>query len=307
MLVVVDRMTKQVHITPCNDFSARGTAYMFFRDCFRLHGLPDTITSNCGSQFTSEIWKWTCKFLQIDHRLSTSFHPQTDGQTERVNARIKLHLRAYINFVQNDWVRLLPSVEFALNNNDTQITGTSPFPAVYGMHPRSGSELSAPFSSPPAPASIKIERKDAKILVSNMQKVEKFLIENIELHITQYEDQANRKRTAARNYQPGDSVWLNYKNVRLLRPCQKLDFKNGGPFKIIDPVGKYAFGLKLPSTSIVHPVFYVSLFSPVAHDLLPSQTSGPPPTLNAADPYPEYEIEKIIGSQWVNNKLHYLV
>lgn len=307
MLVVVDRMTKQVHVTPCNDLSARNTAYMFYRDCFRLHGLPDSITSDRGSQFTSEFWKWACKFLQIDHRLSTAFHPQTDGQTERMNARIEQHLRAYVNFVQNDWVRFLPSAEFALNNHDTQVTGTSPFLAVYGLHPRSGSELSAPLKSPPAPASIKIERKDAEILISNMQKIEKFLIENIEFHTGQYEEQANKKRTAARNYRPGDLVWLNYKNIRLLRPCRKLDFKNGGPFMIIKPVGKYAFKLKLPSSSRVYPVFHVSLLSPVANDPLPHQTSGPPPTLDAEDPNPEYEVEKIIGSQWVENELHYLV
>ena len=81
ILVVVDRMTKQVHIIPCNNLSARNTAYLFYREIFRLHGLPDSIVSDRGSQFTSEFWKWLCKLLGIDHRLSTAYHPQTDGLT----------------------------------------------------------------------------------------------------------------------------------------------------------------------------------------------------------------------------------
>lgn len=137
-MVVVDRMTKQAHMIPCNDMSSRHTAYLFYKDCFRIHGLPDSIVSDRGSQFTAEFWKWMCKLLQIDHRLSTAYHPQTDGQTERMNARIEQYLRAYVNYAQNDWVRYLPSAEFAINNQDSGVTGVSPFMAVYGLHPRSG-------------------------------------------------------------------------------------------------------------------------------------------------------------------------
>lgn len=93
----------------------------------RLHGLPDSIVSDRGTQFTSEFWKWLCKLLQIDHHLSTAYHPQTDGQTERMNARVEQYLRAYVNYAQNDWIRYLPSAEFALNDHDSQVTGVSPF------------------------------------------------------------------------------------------------------------------------------------------------------------------------------------
>ena len=89
VLVVVDRMTKQVHLIPCSDMSSRNTAYLFYKECFRLHGLPNSIVSDRGSQFTSELWRWLCKLLQIDHRLSTAFHPQPDGQTECMNARLE--------------------------------------------------------------------------------------------------------------------------------------------------------------------------------------------------------------------------
>lgn len=307
MFVVVDRMTKQVHVTPCDNLTTRNTAYMFYRDIFRLHGLPDTIVSDRGSQFTAEFWKWLCKLLQIEHRLSTAFHPQTDGQTERMNSRIEQHLRAYVNFSQNDWVRFLPSAEFAINNHDTQVTGVSPFLAVYGLHPRSGSECSAHQFNPPSPASIRFERSDVEDLVSNARKVDRFLIDNIKIHLAEQEIQANKRRTAARNFKVNDFVWLNYKNIKSLRPCKKLEFKKGGPFKIIDTVGKYAFKLDLPNSVKIHPVFHVSLLSPVATDPLPGQITGPPPPLITESEEPEHEIERIIKSHWINDEINYLV
>ncbi|KAI0995914.1 Transposon Ty3-I Gag-Pol polyprotein [Podosphaera aphanis] len=291
MFVVVDRMTKQVHIIPCQDLSSKNTAYMFYKECFRLHGLPDSIVSDRGTQFTSEFWKWICKLLQIDHRLSTAYHPQTDGQTERMNARIEQYLRAYVNYVQNDWVRYLPSAEFTLNNHDSQVTGVSPFLAIYGSHPRSGCELSPPLSGPPVPASIRFERKDAEDLVRNAKIIEKYIVENIQLKSAEHEHQANKNRIASRNY----------------KPSKKLDFKKGGPYKITECIGKYAFKLKLPESAKIHPVFHVSLLSPTASDPLPGQIVGPQPVLEAGYDGDEFEVEKVIGSHWKDNKFYYVV
>ena len=307
LFVVVDRMTKQVHITPCKNLSARSTAYYFYRDIFRLHGLPDTIISDRGSQFTSEFWKWLCKFLQIDHHLSTAFHPQTDGQTERMNSRIEQYLRAYINFAQDDWVRYLPSAEFAINNQDSQVTGVSPFLAVYGLNPRSGSECSLNQLFSPAPASVQFERLDSEKLLANFKMVNKFLIDNMEYHLAEQEIQANKNRVAAHDFNVGDFVWLSCKNIKSLRPCRKLDFKNSGPFKILQTVGKYANRLELPSSMKVHPVFHVSLLSQAVSNPLPGQVSGPQPPLVTESEDKEYEVEKIIGSQWINGEVNYLI
>ncbi|KAI0991747.1 hypothetical protein K3495_g16440 [Podosphaera aphanis] len=99
-----------------------------------------------------------------------------------MNARLEQYLRAYVNYAQSDWIRYLPSAEFALNDHDSQVTGVSPFLAVYGLHPRSGNELSAPMSGPPIPATLRFERLDADTLVQNARKVEKFIVENIQMH-----------------------------------------------------------------------------------------------------------------------------
>ena len=82
----------------------------------RYHGLPDSIVSDRGSVFMSKFWSSLCYFLSIKRKLSTAFHPKTDGQTEWQNSTMEAYLRAFVNYKQNNWARLLPMVEFAYNN-----------------------------------------------------------------------------------------------------------------------------------------------------------------------------------------------
>jgi len=89
ILVVVDCLTKMSHFIPCNkDMNARQFAKTFIKEIFRLHGLPKDIITDRGTIFTSDLWKETTKLLGIERQLSTAFHPQTDGQTERTNATV---------------------------------------------------------------------------------------------------------------------------------------------------------------------------------------------------------------------------
>jgi len=116
--VVVDRLTKQRHLVPCSTtVDARDLADLFLQHVFRLHGLPRTITSDRGPQFASAFWHRLCARLGIEPQLSTAFHPQTDGQTERMNAVMEQYMRSYLNYLQDDWADWLPIAEFASNNH----------------------------------------------------------------------------------------------------------------------------------------------------------------------------------------------
>ena len=135
--VVVGRLTKQRHFVPCrSDIDAAGLADLFLLHVFRLHGLPLSIISDRGPQFAAHFWIHLCNCLGIEPRLSTAFHPETDGQTERLNAAMEEYLRGHVNYLQDDWARLLPLTEFAGNNQVSTATGASPFYAVYGRDPR---------------------------------------------------------------------------------------------------------------------------------------------------------------------------
>jgi transposase InsO family protein len=118
ILVIVDRLTKMAIYLPCRkDIDSPELARMFFEHVICKRGVPDNIVTDRGKEFTSRFWKRVCTHLRINHRLSTAFYPQTDGQTERQNQTMDQYLRALCNYEQDNWVELLPLAEFAYNNS----------------------------------------------------------------------------------------------------------------------------------------------------------------------------------------------
>ena len=100
----------------------------------RHHGLPDSIFTDRRSLFTSKFWSLLCYFLAIKQWLLIAFYSQMDDQTEKKNSTIEAYLQAFINFEQNDWVRLLPIAKFAYNNVKNASTGYTPFELNCGYH-----------------------------------------------------------------------------------------------------------------------------------------------------------------------------
>ena len=137
ILVIVDYLTKMVHYEPVKIIiDVPRLAEVIIDVVVRHHGLPDPIISDRGAIFTSKFWSSFYYFLSINWRLSTTFHPQTDGQTERQNSTMEAYLRAFVNFEQNDWARLLLMAEFAYNNAKNASTGYTPFELNFGYHPQ---------------------------------------------------------------------------------------------------------------------------------------------------------------------------
>ena len=136
ILVVVDRFTKMAHYVPCRrDVQAEGLADHLLREVVRIHGVPKSIVSDRGPILTSKFWSSFCFYLGIRRGLSTAYHPQTDGQTERQNQTLEQYLRTYCNYEQDDWARLLSLAEFAYNDSQHATTGSSPFQLNYVRDP----------------------------------------------------------------------------------------------------------------------------------------------------------------------------
>ena len=136
--MVVDRLTKERHYIPCttdeNGTTTEATAQLLLQNVWKLHGLPSSLTLDRGPQFISGVQKNLCKILGISANLSTSFHPETDGQSEIANQEMERHLRTFVNYQQNDWVDKLPMAEFAANNINSLSTRLSPIFASRGLH-----------------------------------------------------------------------------------------------------------------------------------------------------------------------------
>jgi len=127
--VIIDRFTKMAHFLPLTteEKTAADLAVIFAREVWKYHGLPANIESDRDSRFTSETWKEFLRLSGIQPRMSTAFHPQTNGQTERLNQTIEAYLQAFVSKEQDDWVRLLPMAKFAYNKSTTTGNGMSPF------------------------------------------------------------------------------------------------------------------------------------------------------------------------------------
>jgi hypothetical protein len=285
--VIVDRLTKMAHFVPCrDDYDSKKFAELFVQWVFRLHGLPSSVVSDRGSVFTSRFTRELCKILKIKQKLSTAFHPQTDGQTERINAILEQYLRGYCNYQQDDWLDFLSLAEFSHNNKISSTTGLTPFFANYGYHPRY--EFLAADDKP--------KQKALKSFVDQLDQLEKHIQAEITWANAAYSEQADQHRSAPPVLNPGDEVWLLSRHIRTQRPSKKLDFKRLGRFKILERVGTHAYKLELPPTMKVHPVFHVSLLEPVATDPLPGQVQPPPPPV-VVDGDLEWEVEEILDSR----------
>ncbi len=109
-------------------------AEVIIKAVVQYYSLPNSIVNDRGLLFTSKFLSSLCYLLGIKQKLSITFQPQIDGQTKRQNSTMEAYLRAFVNFKQDDWVRLLPIAEFAYNNAKNASTGYTPFELKYGYH-----------------------------------------------------------------------------------------------------------------------------------------------------------------------------
>ena len=142
IFVVVDRFSNMAHFIPCYKISdATHIANLFFKEIIRLHGLPRSLVSYRDTKFLGHFWRTLWKKLGTNLMFSSSYHPQTDGQTEVVNKSLGDLLRSLVIEHHSSWDNILPQAEFAYNDSVNWSIGKSPFQVVYGMQPRGVSEL----------------------------------------------------------------------------------------------------------------------------------------------------------------------
>jgi hypothetical protein len=233
--------------------------------------------------------------LGIKQNASTAYHPQTDGQTERVNQELEQYLRLFINHRQTDWADWLAPAQFSYNDKVHSATGYSPFYVNYGRHPWKGGDAK------------EAKNEDAEELIKQIQGIQKETEAALKLAAETMKRFYDRKARDRVEYDIGDKVWLEATNLRTDRPAKKLDHKRYGPFKITAKAGKSAYKLELPRQwHQLYPVFHESLLHPYnTPDPLQTTVKALPPVL--IDGTPEYEVERILNSRRRRGRLQFLI
>jgi hypothetical protein len=298
ILVVVDRFSKMAHFLACRkELKGEEVAEIYLSNIAKLHGFPEDIVSDRGPQFMSKFWRHFHDLLGTKTNLSSAYHPQTDGQTERVNQILEQYLRCFINFHQDNWTKYLPLAELAHNNTLHSSTGQTPFFSNYGYHPK--------FDFLPKGSETPLN-PTAEDLVTTLRQVHEQLIEELTRAQHSYKEYADKQRKEQPTFNIGDKVWLLRRNVRTTRPSDKLDYKRLGPFTITAQIGPVAFRLQLPASMKIHNVFHTSLLEPYYHSTIPGRKEKAAPPVYIED-QEEWEISSILDSKLIHGKLHYLV
>ncbi|QSS72061.1 hypothetical protein I7I50_03115 [Histoplasma capsulatum G186AR] len=303
VLVIVDRLSKGVILQPCDKMDAEVVADAFVRSPFyRMHGLPSSIVSDRGSQFVSALWTRVCQLLRIERKLSTAYHPETDGATERMIQTVKNILRKFCNYAQDDWSDLLPHAEIAINGRDSATTGVSPFFLLHGY------DLEI-LDFPETPRETTYARSPvqaAENIVSKLKKAREWAEASMASAQQDYEDQANTRRSPATRYSIGDKVWLDLKNIKTDRPSRTLDYRHA-KYTVTEVLGTHDYRLNTPPG--IHDVFHTNLLRPAAEDPFPSQKTSnwQPPAIVGEDNELEWEIEAILDDRTSRRRREYLV
>ncbi|KAJ1581512.1 hypothetical protein NDA11_005016 [Ustilago hordei] len=223
ILVIVDRLTKFAILAPTHKtVTAKQTAVLLYGHMVRLFGYPDHMVLDRGRQFISGAWKAFAEQMGVKHSLSTAYHPQTDGQTERVNQVIEQYLRMYCNYEQNDWANLLDTAAFVYNNTVHNSIGVSPFFACYGWNPK---------AHPDIPQRLGVNDPDRFEYLMDGKERCKYLQEQIREAQRRSVNQYNRKHKDI-EFKVGDMVYINRRNWKTRRPTPKLDTRFAGPYPV---------------------------------------------------------------------------
>lgn len=251
--VIIDRLTKCAHFLPVKTtYTAEDYAKLYIKEIVRLHGVPVSIISDRGAQFTTNFWRSFQKGLGTQVNLSTVFHPHTDGQAERTIQTLEDMIRACVLDFKGNWDDHLPLIEFAYNNSYHSSIKMAPYEALYGRRCRS------PVGW--------FEIGETELYGSDLihQAIEKVKVIQERMRTAQSMQKSYfdvRRRDL--EFEVGDWVFLRIspmKGIMRFGKKGKLSPRYIGPYKILRRIGQVAYELELPSElEFVNPVFHVSM------------------------------------------------
>jgi hypothetical protein len=257
--VIIDRFTSMVHLIPIKTTTnTTELAHLYIREVVRLHGIAKSIISDRDPRFTSKFWSEVNRILGTRLLMSTAFHPQTDGATERANRTINAILRAAVNPDQSDWEEKIPMVEFAMNSSVSRSTGYAPFDLTFGYIPTLRGLLDqVPTTAKPG---VREFANRARQCLSEAH-------DSIIAARVSQTFHANKRRREEQLYNPGDRVWLSTENLTMPKGrVRKLMPKFIGPFTVQRADHDHSnYSLELSPEMVarrINPTFHASVLRP---------------------------------------------
>ncbi len=295
ILTITDHdCTKAALFIPCNEtITSEGVAKLYLQHAYPHYGLPKKLITDRGAQFISIFMRNLCQVLGIKQNISSAYHPQTDGQSERSNQWVEQFLRHWSNTQQDNWADLLPIAQFAHNSWLNATTKSSPFKLLMGSKPRTTWEekRTTVQAVDDRLQDIQHARSKAQDCIKHAQRI-----------------MAERGKTKFTPYAQGSLVWLEGVNLRTHYPTSKLAPKRYSPFPIKKVLSDVSYELELPALWKIHPVIHANLLTPYKETALhsPNFTRPPPDLIDGEEEYEAEEVQKV-RRQGRGHKLHYLV
>ena len=278
ILTIVDHGCSRAAIfLPCTTtITGLGIAQLYMDHVYRWFGLPTKIISDRDPRFTSHFGKALTEKLGIHQNLSTVFHPQTDGISERKNQWVEQYLRLVTSASPEDWTHWLAIATAVHNNRRNETTDLSPNQILLGF------ETTLLPSETPLTNNETAEQRLNLVHQKRQQAIDAI------------NQAAKGKPTPPSQYKINDEVWLEASNLKTRHQKTKLAPKRYGPFKIIKEISPVAYQIRLPMSWGIHDVFHASLLVPyhetMAHG--PNYSRPPPDVIDGEE---EYAVEKIIS------------
>src|SRR5580692_10403107 len=290
ILTIVDQgCSRAALFLPCNTtITGEGIAKLYLQHVFPWFGVPSKMILDRDPRFTSSFGKALTTKLKIDRNISTAFHPQTDGLSERNNQWVEQYLRMYTTARQDDWDKWLPIASFVHNRWPNATTKMSPHEVLLGYAPAAAEAITPETNNAAA--------EDRQTIIKQHRKAAVQAITGL------------AQATPPAQYEEGEQVWLEAKHLSLPYQTAKLAPKRHGPFTILKQISPVAYKLELPPAWTIHPVFHASLLTPYKETTEHGTNyQRPPPEM--IDDAEEYEVEQVISHRYHGRqkKLQYLI
>src|ERR1700755_1629527 len=292
ILTIVDHgCSRAATFLPCTTtVTGPEIAQLYLDNVARWFGLPTKLITDRDPRFTSHFSKALCRKLKITQTLSTAFHPQTDGISERKNQWVEQYLRLVTSTAPEDWTHWLAIATAVHNNRKNATTGLSPNQVLLGYETQLHTQQTPPSNNQTAEERITLLRERHNQATDAINRT------------------AQKGQPLKPQYVPGDQVWLEATNLKIKHQKTKLNPKRYGPFRITKVISPVAYQLALPPSWGIHDVFHASLLTPYHEtDTHGPNFSRPPPVLINGEE--EYQVERIISHclQGRSKKLHFLI